>query len=135
MTRREGFMNTNAIQAMMDGMSAAWQRERSTTQMTLGSLIERLETLPPETMVDGIRYPHSYRGYYSDLAFEMGDKIKAADALALCRSAMGEVFRGWKGGEYQMGRNTPLWVASEGCCGNRIMALRDDGTLETAPED
>jgi hypothetical protein len=124
----------NQMQALVDGMSAQWQRDRAASQMTLGKLIERLETLPPETMLD-LASPHSYRGYYSDLAFEIGDKIAAADALKMCRAAMGEVFQGYKGGDYQMGRNTPVWRASYGCCGQKIMAVRDDGTLELAEDE
>ena len=125
----------NNMQALLDGMSAEWQRERAASQMTLGKLIERLEALPPETMVKGIREPHSYRGYYSDLAFEVGDNIAAKDALALCRGAMGEVLQGYKGGDFQMGRNTPVWIASYGCCGQKIMGIRDDGTLELAEDE
>lgn len=105
-------------------------RERAAIQMTLGKLIERLEAMPPETMIEGICAPHSYRGYYSDLAFERGEKVTAAKALETCRGCMGEVFEGYKGGDFQMGRNTPVWLASYGCCGPKIMAIRDDGTLE-----
>jgi hypothetical protein len=122
------------LQAMMDGMSAQWQKERAESQMTLGKLIERLESLPPETMLD-LAEPHSYRGYYSDLAFEKGDEITAAAALTMCRAAMGEVFQGYKGGDFQMGRNTPVWRASYGCCGQKIMGVRDDGTLELADDE
>ncbi len=125
----------NNMQALVDGMSAEWQRERAASQMTLGSLIDRLEAMPPETMIDGIMGPHSYRGYYSDLAFKGGDKMTVRDALALCRSAMGEVFEGYKGGDYQMGRNTPIWLANYGDCGKKIMAIREDGTLELAADE
>lgn len=116
------------LQALIDGMSAQWQRERAETQMTLGQLIERLETLPPKTMV-ALAKPHSYRGYYSDLAFESSEEITAAAALDLCRSAMGE------GGDFQMGKNTPVWRANYGCCGKKIMGIRDDGTLELADDE
>lgn len=120
---------------MIDEMSAQWMRERAASQMTLGKLIERLESLPPETMIEGIREPHSYRGYYSDLAFELGDKVTAAKALETCRACMGEVFEGYKGGDFQMGRNTPVWLASYGVCGLKIMAIHDGGTLELAEDN
>ncbi len=121
---------------MMDGMSAQWQRDRAAAQMTLGKMIERLEAMPPETMIEGIKAPHSYRGYYCDIAFErVENRIAASAALALCKSAMGEVFEGYKGGDFQMGRNTPLWLASYGCCGQKIMGVRDDGSLELANDD
>ena len=117
-------------------MSAQWQKERSMSQMTLGKMIERLDAMAPEAMVEGIESPHSYRGYYSDLAFERGEsRIEAGKALALCKSAMGEVFMGYKGGDFRMGRNTPVWLADYGCCGEKIMAIKDDGALELANDD
>lgn len=58
------------IQALFDGLSAEWQRERAETQMTLGQLIEILESMPADTEIRGLNCPHSYRGYYYDLAFE-----------------------------------------------------------------
>lgn len=112
------------VQAMINGMSAAWQAQRSQTQMTLGGLIEALEKLPPEATVHGIGEPMSYRGYYRDLAFEPSRKARpAAAVLADCRAAMGEVFEGYKGGDYVMGRSTPVWSAYYSCCGPRIMGL------------
>lgn len=51
------------------------------------------------------------------------------------RAAMGEVFEGYKGGDFQMGRNTPVWLASYGCSGEKIMAIREDGALELAADE
>lgn len=48
---------------------------------------------------------------------------------------MGRVFSGWKGGDYVMGALTPLWVAEKGCCGQKLMAVRADGEIETAEDD
>jgi hypothetical protein len=125
----------NNIQAMMDGMSAQWQKERSESQMTLGKLIDALAAVPPETELQGFGEPHSYRGYYDDLAFEkMGEKTTAGKALEMARACMGEIFEGYKGGEFQMGRNTPVWLAKDGSCGMKIMAIREDGTLELAED-
>jgi len=126
----------NEMQALMDGMSAEWQRERAASQMTLGKLIKRLESFPPEQLVNGIQEPHSYRGYYSDLAFESPKtQSLACVALEICRKAMGEVFEGYKGGDFQMGKNTPVWSANYGSCGMKIMGIRDDGTLELAEDE
>lgn len=124
------------MQALIDGLSAQWQRERAESQMTLGKLIAALEAMPPDAEVDGIKFPHSYRGYYSDLAFEPNStRIRAADALAMCKKCMGQVFVGWKGGDFVMGSLTPLWVASEGCCGQKIMALHANGGIELASDE
>lgn len=124
------------LQALVDGMSAQWQKERAETQMTLGGFIDALEKLPPDLKIEGLGELDSYRGYYSDLAFEPSSEYKtAAKLLEECRAAMGEVFQGYKGGDYCMGRNTPLWVASYGCCGKRLMAIADDGGLQLAEDE
>ena len=44
---------------------------------------------------------------------------------------MGEVFEGWKGGDFQMGRNTPLWSAEEGCTADKLMGLDLTGAVIT----
>lgn len=124
------------LQALVDGMSAQWQRERAETQMTLGKLIEALEAMAPADMVANLNAAHSYRGYYSDLAFERGEGMREAGALlGECRAAMGRVFEGYKGGDFVMGERTPVWVACYGCSGEKLMALRAGGEVETAPDE
>lgn len=103
------------IQALIDGMIARLQQERSETQLTLGQMIDKLKHLHPDTLAVGFGDLNSYRGYYHDLAFEPSDKEKPISTLlAQCQAAMGEIFHGYKGGEYQMGRNTPLWISEYG---------------------
>jgi hypothetical protein len=113
------------IQSMIEGLSGHWQRDRAQTQLTLGKLIDLLSELPAERQIIGLGYPHSYRGYYSDLSFAVVETTcTVAELLSICRKAMGEVFEGYKGGEYVMGRNTPLWYSDYGCAsGMRIMGL------------
>ena len=126
-------MNT---QALIDGMKAQWQRERAATQLTLGALIAALEKMPADAQVANLRDPDSYRGYYSDLYFARHDGTRpAAELLAECKAAMGQVFSGYKGGDYVMGALTPLWVASYGCCGQKLMAVHAGGELETAEDE
>lgn len=121
---------------MIDGLSAQWQEERGQSQMTLGGLIHAFEAMRPDQIIPGFSHPHSYRGYYCDLAFERGpDQMYAGDAVKLCRSAMGEVFTGYKGGEFQMGRKTPVWMASDGHCGDKIIAVHASGALVTQPDE
>ena len=112
------------MKALIDGMTIQWQRERAEEQMTLGELIGVLESMPEGAEVEGLGDLTSYRGYYSDLAFkpETGRK-PASEILATCRAAMGQVFEGYKGGEYIMGANTPLWLAYYGSCGDKIMGI------------
>lgn len=124
------------LQALMDGMSAQWQRERAETQMTLGKLIAALEAMPEGAEVANLRDANSYRGYYSDLAFEREEGTRqAAELLAECKAAMGQVFCGYKGGDFVMGALTPVWLASYGCCGSKLMALHAGGEVETAEDD
>ncbi len=124
------------LQAMMNGMSAQWQRERAETQLTLGKLIAALEAMPEGADVANLHSVGSYRGYYSDLCFERGDGTRpAAELLADCKAAMGQVFTGYKGGDYVMGALTPLWIATYGCCGQKLMAVHPGGDVETAEDD
>jgi len=124
------------IQILIDGMNAQSMRKRAETQMTLGKMIAALEALPANAEIDGIGSPHSYRGYYSDLAFEQKErKITVTEALAMCKAAMGKVFEGYKGGDFVMGELTPVWIAEYGSCGNKLMAIREDGALELAEDE
>lgn len=125
-----------SLQAMFDGMSAQWQRDRAETQMTLGKLISALETMPEGAEVANLGHAHSYRGYYSDLAFEIDDGLRpAADLLAECKAAMGQVFCGYKGGDYVMGALTPIWIASYSSCGKKLIGLHAGGEIETAEDE
>jgi hypothetical protein len=125
------------MQAMVDGMNAAWQKERSESeQMTLGELIAALEAMPEGAMVANLYGGDSYRGYYVDFAFARGEGTRpAADLLAECKAAMGQVFEGYKGGDYVMGATTPVWVADYGDTGPKLMAIHAGGEIETAEDD
>lgn len=126
------------LQDFVDRMNAEMQRGRAETQMTLGKMIDALEALPSDMEMEGLTFPHSYRGYYCDLAFERtGAKMKGAEIKALCMSAMGRIFEGYKGGDYLMGELTPVWIAAYGSSANarRIMAINPDGTIETSEKD
>ena len=91
------------IQALVDGINANKQSERATTQLTLGALIAALEMMPANAQVANLRRPNSYRGYYSDLYFERHDGTRTAtELLTECKGAMGQVFLGYKGGEFVM---------------------------------
>jgi hypothetical protein len=124
------------VQAMLDGMSAQLQKERSTTQMTLGKMIAALEAMVTDKQVQRLAHLHSYRGYYSDLAFELRDGTMSAQELTgLCRAAMFRVYQGYKGGDYLMGENTPMWISDYGSTGLKLMGFAADGSLETQADD
>lgn len=127
----------NDLQALLDGLRARLQRERAKTQMTLGKLIETLEAMPEGAQVANLRNPHSYRGYYEDLALEPSEGLRPAEELlAECRAAMGKAFHGYKGGEYVMGERTPVWVSGyRDVSGLRLMALHPGGGVEAQEEE
>lgn len=128
------------IQRLVNAMTAVMKSERQKYHLTLGGLIEALEKMPfPEKTI--IKFddsgcspcnPHSYRGYYEDLSFEESEsRITANQFLAMAKKAVGHTYTGWKGGDFTMGVNTPLWRATEGCCGEAIIAITPDGYLIT----
>lgn len=83
--------------------------------MILKDLIAALEVHPREQRVPvGFHRPHSYRGFYYDLAFEPLADTTVGAMLDCARSALGATYEGWKGGEYTMGEYTSCWVAEEG---------------------
>jgi hypothetical protein len=117
------------FQALFDGLSDAARRTRSDYHVTLGQMIERLKACQPDKVVvcsDAIsEHPgsaSSYRGYYSDLAFEpTAEPITVGALLAECEAALGRPFTGYKGGEFPMEADTPLWVAPYGHSGGRAI--------------
>jgi hypothetical protein len=121
-------------------------------QLSLGELIEKIEKLGLTYNEDeeakkvyfdfGSAVPttlDSWRGSYSELA--LGYKLSGYDnedehfanviAEALLnelKSALNKSFVGWKGGDYTMGENTPVWVANQGNSGDTaIVDVIDDG--------
>ncbi len=89
--------------------------------MTLIDLIQTLEQYPPDKVVPhGFGRPHSYRGYYDQLAFEPMQNVTVGAMLADAKSALGQTFQGYKGGDYEMGEWTEVWLAHYGQCGEGI---------------
>lgn len=124
------------IQHLLDGIGAEMQQKRSETQLTLGALIKALSEMPAYSKVANLHSLRSYRGYYSDLAFEhsVGER-PSIDLWADCKNAMGQVFEGYKGGEFVMGAKTPLWISEYGeSSGIKLMAVHADGTVEVEQE-
>ena len=132
------------IQKLMDALSDNSRRDRANYHLTLGRAIDVVSAADPAMAVEfdrggGPSGPHSYRGYYSDLAFSQSNQTVTAEAfLAELSESLGKPFEGYKGGDYVMAIGTPLWVASYGCTGPAIMGARIDGEkliLETREID
>ena len=88
---------------------------------SLQDLIDALKAADPDRVLPlGFKRPHSYRGYYEDLAFEPAAGVRVGDMLAAARGAVGETFGGWKGGEYVMSEYSTVWLAYRGRCGETV---------------
>lgn len=91
---------------------------------SLGELIERLEAevfaTPEKVLRHGFKRPHSYRGDYSELAFEPAENVRVADMLRDARAALGTTYQGYKGGDYTMNSWTPIHLAQHGCTGETL---------------
>jgi hypothetical protein len=89
--------------------------------MTLGELIKRLEKADQDQVCPwGWHNPHSYRGYYDQLAFEPKENVEVREMLACAKKALGTTYEGWKGGEFKMEEYTDVWIAEQGRCGDQI---------------
>lgn len=83
--------------------------------IALGGLIELLSSLPPDRVVrSGFGKALSYRGDYSQIAFEPAENVTIASMLEHARSAVGQTFEGYKGGRYLMSEKTRCFIAKWG---------------------
>lgn len=81
----------------------------------LGQLIQRLEQAPQDQVCPlGFGKPHSYRGYYECLEFTPKANVRVGDMLTEAKGALGKVFTGYKGGNYQMGEHTDVYLGEYG---------------------
>jgi hypothetical protein len=89
--------------------------------MYLQNLINLLEAADPTQVVPmGFHNPHSYRGYYRDLAFEPKEGAAVSEMLDCAKSALGTTYQGYKGGDFVMSEYTEVWLANEGDTGESI---------------
>lgn len=111
--------------------------------MTLDELIAALESADPTQVCPaGFNNPHSYRGYYTDLAFEPASDITVGEMLAAARSALGTTYIAWKGGDYQMTGDSDCWLSQVGSASEetlsatlmKLMLNASTGKRLTAPE-
>lgn len=90
-------------------------------QLSLGELIAALERENPDLRLPlGFGNPHSYRGYYEQLAFEPAENVTVRSMLADARGVLGQTLTGYKGGEYRMDEHTDVWLSRYGTTGETI---------------
>jgi hypothetical protein len=118
---------------LIDTMSDAMRRGRTNYHLTLGELISKLKDskkVLPVVFSDGGApvEGNSYRGYYSDFSFERGESATAGGLQAYLEDeVLDKTFEGYKGGDFTMGEDTPLWVAPYGSTGLAIVDYKDEG--------
>jgi len=90
------------------------------TYFSLEELIKWLENEDPNTVLKvGFAKPHSYRGYYDQLAFEPTHAQKVSEALEVVKPCLDKVFEGYKGGDFKMYGFTDCWLAEYGSSGGQ----------------
>lgn len=132
------------IQAMVDSLGIAMRDTRVNYHLTLGKLIDGLREAPSDMSVR-FDFPDtapgladSYRGYYEDLAFEPVTEPRTVEqVLSQAMLAVGNTFTGYKGGDFLMKEDTPLWVSSYGASsGCAIIGLKiDEGGVVLTTKD
>lgn len=108
--------------------------------MTLGELIKKLSKydknktirIKSDVFIDIYLTDKigSYRGYYDQLALGYGIDTYATvgQVLKACKAAVGETFTGYKGGEYEMGVDTNVWISNYGHASDiKIVNITEDG--------
>jgi hypothetical protein len=89
--------------------------------MTLGQIIKILEKLPKNKILEcGFNEPHSYRGSYDSLAFEITKGISVGEMLEICNGCVDKEFTGYKGGDFLMSIYTDCYLAEYGDIGEEI---------------
>jgi hypothetical protein len=85
--------------------------------MNLDELQEFLEHYPRHQVVErGFNNPHSYRGFYDQVAFEWCEQTTVGDMLDCVDKALSETFYGYKGGEFRYNKDTKVFFAYYGSC-------------------
>ena len=104
---------------------------KASPQLSLGELIDKLKECVAEqkdgyqqhVVFDfGSEVPtdvSSWRGIYAELAIEYASASRKAEGnlkefINILERAVGATFEGYKGGEFVMSRNTPVWVDNYG---------------------
>lgn len=109
-------------------------------QLSLGELIDRCEKILKGGngecyVVFDFENAHpesfdSWRGIYAELAlgFQFERSVKLSEFIESAKDAVGQTFYGYKGGEFTMTKDTPVWVANYGNSGGTaVVGVLDEG--------
>lgn len=97
----------------------------SAAQHTVGTLIDALASVPPETPIPGLsKSVDSYRGYYEHVAIEPSeDGTTAGELLGVLRAKVGTFMYGYKGGEFVFDPSCLVFVAWYGDTGPMLCGV------------
>lgn len=98
--------------------------ERWKSQLTLGGLVADLKAMDPRAHFPLSLYnPHSYAGYHDEIAFEVGSDTHARvdTLLRLAEHYLQGLVLSCSGKQHATGPNTPVWLATRGHRGLKIM--------------
>ena len=111
------------IQSFIDTITNAARDSRKNYHVCLGELLDGLRQADPEGLVY-LTDPHSYRGYYSDLALEpTTTPIKVNQLIDQLEAVIDTELTGYKGGEFLMLADTPVWVSHYGTTGSALVGF------------
>jgi len=126
----------NSLESLIRLTLMEEREKRKRMQMTLGRLIRALEISGLDE-IDRVKKPRSYRGYYSDLALEPveGERMPVYELISNLEEAVDKTYEGYKGGEFFMGSETPMWLSAYGeSSGLRIVGISNNGNFITEIE-
>jgi hypothetical protein len=103
--------------------------------MTLMDLIVRLRELDEHVVVNLAGGIYSYRGFYERGC--VSPDVRGTEAWVLSdilAADLGGTMQGWKGGDFPVHDEVPMYVAEWGDTGPMLMGIHADGTLILAIE-
>lgn len=118
------------MQGIVNMMSNIARDTRKDYHVCLGDLLERLRSCDDPNALVPYGEPHSYRGYYADLALEpLPEPIKVWELINQLSDVINTELTGYKGGEFLMGADTPVWISHYGNTGEALIDF-DPKTLK-----
>lgn len=122
------------VQDLLDALSETARDTRKNYHICLGELLAHLRQADPEGNIY-LGNPHSYRGYYADLALEPLDQaIKVWELINQLSDVIDTKLTGYKGGEFLMEADTPVWVATYGCTGLALVDFQPNNLIISTKE-
>lgn len=122
------------------------QRMQDSDQLTLGMMLEKLKPIVEKQKERKdeatVRYDfdylfpkecYSWRGSYEELALDFnddGDALTVTRFYEMLKNVLGKELTGYKGGEFTMHENTPVWVARHNHSGNTAVIEIVDNEYE-----